>query len=165
VCLSNEVIAALAGAVVGALLSPIGSWFLESLREKKQRKELLADFKLELISNYRNSEYNRIHAVSEPDLPINRLKSEALEGLLKKDWFPKGLNRKSKEDITGISKAIEDVNRGIVYREDPRVIANEDLFKKLNKVIQNDSQTLSDSISRLNRLNLDGLGEFLALAF
>jgi hypothetical protein len=84
---------------------------------------------------------------------------------LKKDWFPKGLNRKSKEDITGISKAIEDVNRGIVYREDPRVIANEDLFKKLNKVIQNDSQTLSDSISRLNRLNLDGLGEFLALAF
>jgi hypothetical protein len=107
VCLSNEVIAALAGAVVGALLSPIGSWFLESLREKKQRKELLADFKLELISNYRNSEYNRIHAVSEPDLPINRLKSEALEGLLKKDWFPKGWNRKSKMRLPAFQKLLK----------------------------------------------------------
>ena len=39
--LSNEVIAALAGAIVGALLSPIGAWFLDCRKEKKQQKELL----------------------------------------------------------------------------------------------------------------------------
>lgn len=48
------------------------------LRERKQQKELLGHFKQELISNYRNSEYNRLHAQIEPDLPMNKLKSAAL---------------------------------------------------------------------------------------
>jgi hypothetical protein len=165
VYLSNEVTAALAGAIIGALLSPIGSWFLDYKKERKQQKELLANFKQELISNYRNSEYNKIHVDIEPDLPMNRLKSEALEGLSKKDWFPKSWDKESKEKITRISKAIEDVNRAIKYREDPRVIANEGLFKKQNEVISKESSNLSSLMINLSRLSLDGLGQFTDRCF
>jgi hypothetical protein len=111
--LSNEVIAALAGAVVGALLTPIGAWFLDYQKRRKQQKELLADFKLELIRNYHTSDFNGLHAAIEPDLPMVMLKSEALEELLKKNWLPKGWNKEVKNEIDLILRSIEDINRAI----------------------------------------------------
>lgn len=83
---------------------------------------------------------------------------------MKEDRFPESWDEKSKEakeEIARISKAIEDVNRAIMYREDPRVIANESLFKRQNKVITDESENVSFYIHLLSKKNMDGLGEFL----
>ena len=159
--LSNEVIAALAGAIVGALLSPIGAWFLDCRKEKKQQKELLENFKLELICNYDDSEFNRVHAQIETDLPMNRLNSDALEGLWKRDWFPKSWDKEAIDDIAHMQKSIRDLNRGIMYRKDTRVRMNEALFSTQNKFIVEESENLSFMIHHLNLKNLDDLGTFL----
>lgn len=53
---------------------------------------------------------------------MNKLESEALEALWKKDWLPESWGEETKDDIDAILKAIKDINRGIIYREDLLVL-------------------------------------------
>ena len=90
---------------------------LERQKEKtRQQTEQLTAFKLELIDNYKESEYNGLHAIIEPSLRMNMLKNEALEELLKKG-FPESWNKESEGEINCISKSIKDINRAINYRD------------------------------------------------
>lgn len=157
--LSAEVIATLVGAVLGFTLTALWNIVQDYLKERLLKKEVLADFKSELIHIYKDNEYNYLHTNIMPDLPTIKLKNNALEELIKNDWIPMN-PANTYENIMSIWKHIDNINRAIYYKDDSLVRKNAEIIKKMNEVIYAESKALRDDLSKLSEANLDGLGDF-----
>lgn len=128
---SAGVIPTLLGIVVGFALTAIWSEFQDHRKERRHKKELLANFKSELIHLYKDNEYNFLHTKTIPALPTIKIRSNALEELIKTDWIPEN----GYDKIMSIWKHVNDINRAIYYKEDRCARENADIYEKQNEVI------------------------------
>lgn len=154
--LSAETIATLSGVGVGFVLTAILGEIQERRKERRHKKELLANFKSELIHLYKDNEYNFLHTETMPVLPTIKIRSNALEELIKTDSIPEN----GYDKIMIIWKRVDDINRAMYYKDDRYARENADVLERQNKVIYDESKALRDDLFELSELNLDGLGKF-----